>query len=68
MLHILFCVQVYKPSYLIPLQVKNATYALWTWYRNQDSEKVAGDQIYIVRQPDECAVRSKVTKGWSNVK
>ncbi|CAO2839920.1 unnamed protein product [Amaranthus hypochondriacus] len=49
-------------------EVKNATYALWTWYRNQDSEKVAGDQIYIVRQPDECAVRSKVTKGWSNVK
>ncbi|CAO2839919.1 unnamed protein product [Amaranthus hypochondriacus] len=40
-------------------EVKNATYALWTWYRNQDSEKVAGDQIYIVRQPDECAVRSK---------
>ncbi|XP_057534794.1 purple acid phosphatase 15 [Amaranthus tricolor] len=40
-------------------EVKNATYALWTWYRNQDSEKIAGDQVYIVRQPDECAVRSK---------
>lgn len=50
------------------LQVKNATWALWTWYRNQDSEKVAGDQIYIVRQPDVCPVRSKVTKGWSDVR
>lgn len=50
------------------LEVKNATWALWTWYRNQDSEKVAGDQIYIVRQPDVCPVRSKVTKGWSDVR
>ncbi|KAL2932754.1 Purple acid phosphatase 15 [Bienertia sinuspersici] len=50
------------------LEVKNATWALWTWYRNQDSEKVAGDQIYIVRQPDLCPVKSKVTKGWSDVR
>ncbi|GMH25847.1 hypothetical protein Nepgr_027690 [Nepenthes gracilis] len=36
------------------LEVKNETWALWTWYRNQDSNKVAGDQIYIVRQPELC--------------
>ncbi|KAI8574279.1 hypothetical protein RHMOL_Rhmol01G0342000 [Rhododendron molle] len=33
------------------LEVKNETWALWTWYRNQDSQSKAGDQIYIVRQP-----------------
>ncbi|KAH7858670.1 hypothetical protein Vadar_026469 [Vaccinium darrowii] len=26
-------------------------WALWTWYRNQDSQSKVGDQIYIVRQP-----------------
>ncbi|KAL5057572.1 hypothetical protein RYX36_029176 [Vicia faba] len=37
-------------------EVKNETWALWTWYRNQDSLKEVGDQIYIVRQPDICPV------------
>ncbi|GFY99382.1 purple acid phosphatase 15 [Actinidia rufa] len=46
------------------LEVKNETWALWTWYRNQDSQSKTGDQIYIVRQPDRCPVPSKVTKGW----
>ncbi|CAL5388014.1 unnamed protein product [Camellia sinensis] len=46
------------------LEVKNDTWALWTWYRNQDSESKAGDQIYIVRQPDICPIRPKVTEGW----
>ncbi|KAJ8425407.1 hypothetical protein Cgig2_028787 [Carnegiea gigantea] len=50
------------------LEVKNATWALWTWYRNQDSEKVPGDQIYIVRQPNLCPTPRKVTKGWSDVR
>uniref|UniRef100_A0A2N9EDB8 Purple acid phosphatase n=1 Tax=Fagus sylvatica TaxID=28930 RepID=A0A2N9EDB8_FAGSY len=29
------------------LEVKNETWALWTWYRNQDSKSKVGDQIYI---------------------
>ncbi|WVZ06396.1 hypothetical protein V8G54_019742 [Vigna mungo] len=42
-------------SYLTPsMVVKNETWALWSWYRNQDSYKEVGDQIYIVRQPDIC--------------
>ncbi|KAK9733921.1 hypothetical protein RND81_04G101100 [Saponaria officinalis] len=48
------------------LEVKNETWALWTWYRNQDSEKVTGDQIYIVRQPHKCHVPTKITKGWAD--
>ncbi|XP_028797157.1 purple acid phosphatase 15 [Neltuma alba] len=39
------------------LEVRNDTWALWTWYRNQDSGNKVGDQIYIVRQPDLCPVR-----------
>ncbi|KAK1381258.1 Purple acid phosphatase [Heracleum sosnowskyi] len=38
------------------LEVKNETHALWTWHRNQDMYDEAGDQIYIVRQPDRCPV------------
>lgn len=38
------------------LEVKNKTHALWTWHRNQDFYEAAGDQIYIVRQPDRCPV------------
>ncbi|KAL1807169.1 hypothetical protein ACET3Z_030237 [Daucus carota] len=38
------------------LEVKNETHALWTWHRNQDMYDEAGDQIYIVRQPDRCLV------------
>ncbi|KAK4795096.1 hypothetical protein SAY86_013090 [Trapa natans] len=44
------------------LEVKNETWALWTWYRNQDSYNEFGDQIYIVRQPDLCSIRQKVNK------
>ncbi|KAI4356399.1 hypothetical protein L6164_000425 [Bauhinia variegata] len=36
------------------LEAKNETWALWSWYRNQDSYNEVGDQIYIVRQPDTC--------------
>lgn len=38
------------------LEVKNETHALWTWHRNRDIYRVAGDQIYIVRQPEKCPV------------
>ncbi|KAK9933218.1 hypothetical protein M0R45_020421 [Rubus argutus] len=38
------------------LEVRNETHALWTWHRNQDLYNRAGDQIYIVRQPDMCPV------------
>lgn len=41
------------------LEVKNETYALWTWHRNQDMYNKAGDQIYIVRQPKRCPVEPK---------
>ncbi|XP_022758673.1 purple acid phosphatase 15 [Durio zibethinus] len=46
------------------LEVKNETWALWTWYRNQDSNTKVGDQIYIVRQPDMCPVPHKLPKSW----
>ncbi|XP_010440539.1 PREDICTED: purple acid phosphatase 23-like isoform X1 [Camelina sativa] len=38
------------------LEVMNSTHALWRWQRNQDVYKddIAGDQIYIVRQPNVC--------------
>ncbi|KAM1421644.1 hypothetical protein ACFX13_003927 [Malus domestica] len=38
------------------LEVKNETWALWTWYQNQDSDNKIGDQIYIMRQPDKCCI------------
>ncbi|KAM1692212.1 hypothetical protein ACFX2K_031854 [Malus domestica] len=38
------------------LEVKNETYALWTWHRNQDMYSNSADLIYIVRQPDRCPV------------
>lgn len=44
------------------VQVKNETHALWTWHRNQDMYNKAGDQIYIVRQPDRCPGEPKVIK------
>lgn len=46
------------------LEVKNQTWALWTWHRNQDSRSTVGDQIYIVRQPDKCPVLYKQTERW----
>ncbi|KAF8050932.1 hypothetical protein N665_1852s0002 [Sinapis alba] len=42
------------------LEVKNETWALWTWYRNQDSSSKVGDQIYIVRQPDLCSRHNRL--------
>ncbi|XP_047179809.1 purple acid phosphatase 15-like isoform X3 [Vigna umbellata] len=36
------------------LEVKNETHALWIWHRNQDFYDSAGDEIYIVRQPQNC--------------
>ncbi|XAR58729.1 Acid phosphatase [Bertholletia excelsa] len=50
------------------LEVKNETWALWTWYRNQDSESKTGDQIYIVREPDRCPVGPEAAKSWSSAK
>nr|XP_011462666.1 PREDICTED: purple acid phosphatase 15-like [Fragaria vesca subsp. vesca] len=44
------------------LEVRNETHALWTWHRNRDLYNHAGDQIYIVRQPDICPVRPMVHK------
>uniref|UniRef100_A0A0E0P3W8 Purple acid phosphatase n=2 Tax=Oryza rufipogon TaxID=4529 RepID=A0A0E0P3W8_ORYRU len=34
------------------LEVKNETHALWRWHRNQDLYGSVGDEIYIVREPD----------------
>ncbi|KAK6930689.1 Calcineurin-like phosphoesterase domain, ApaH type, partial [Dillenia turbinata] len=45
------------------LEVKNETHALWTWHRNQDMYKKAGDQIYIVRQPHKCPFKPKTSVG-----
>ncbi|KAK4482569.1 hypothetical protein RD792_009729 [Penstemon davidsonii] len=44
------------------LEVKNETHALWTWHRNQDMYNKAGDQIYIVREPERCPVEKKVNE------
>ncbi|KAL8162874.1 hypothetical protein V2J09_014363 [Rumex salicifolius] len=41
------------------LEMKNETHALWTWHRNQDMYEKAGDQIYIVREPDRCPISPK---------
>ncbi|KAL1358304.1 purple acid phosphatase 15 isoform X2 [Arachis hypogaea] len=41
------------------LEVKNETHALWIWHRNQDYYGIAGDEIYIVRQPQKCPVKPK---------
>ncbi|CAF1699761.1 unnamed protein product [Brassica napus] len=38
------------------LEVKNETHVLWSWNRNQNLYNLAGDVIYIVRQPDICSV------------
>lgn len=40
-------------------EVKNETYALWTWHRNQDAYNSIGDEIYIVRQPGICPNQPK---------
>uniref|UniRef100_A0A1J3IP00 Purple acid phosphatase n=1 Tax=Noccaea caerulescens TaxID=107243 RepID=A0A1J3IP00_NOCCA len=42
------------------LEMKNDTWALWTWYRNQDSSSQVGDQIYIVREPDRCPSNNRL--------
>lgn len=44
------------------LEVNNETHALWVWHRNQDMYSTAGDQIYIVREPDRCPVEPEVIK------
>ncbi|MED6167757.1 Purple acid phosphatase 15, variant 2 [Stylosanthes scabra] len=44
------------------LEVKNETHALWSWHRNQDYYGIAGDEIYIVRQPEKCPFKPKVLK------
>ncbi|GMP77921.1 hypothetical protein CsSME_00034032 [Camellia sinensis var. sinensis] len=49
------------------LEVKNETHALWTWHRNQDMYNEIGDQIYIVRQPDKCLVKPKISKMFQSV-
>ncbi|KAJ7549714.1 hypothetical protein O6H91_04G020100 [Diphasiastrum complanatum] len=38
------------------LEIKNATHALWTWYRNQEAYGSGhiGDNIFLVRQPGIC--------------
>ncbi|KAK6122883.1 hypothetical protein DH2020_043409 [Rehmannia glutinosa] len=51
-----------KPACHGILEVKNETHALWTWHRNQDMYNKVGDQIYIVRQPQRCPVKPKVSK------
>uniref|UniRef100_A0A453ELQ0 Purple acid phosphatase n=1 Tax=Aegilops tauschii subsp. strangulata TaxID=200361 RepID=A0A453ELQ0_AEGTS len=43
------------------LEVKNETYALWKWHRNQDLYQGAvGDEIYIVREPERCLLKSSI--------
>ncbi|XP_025012928.2 purple acid phosphatase 15 isoform X2 [Ricinus communis] len=41
------------------LEVKNETHALWSWHRNQDIYQVAGDIIYIVREPERCLINPR---------
>ncbi|CAI0561077.1 unnamed protein product [Linum tenue] len=44
--------------------VKNETWALWKWHRNQDAVSEVGDQIYIVRQPERCLRTAPQTRQW----
>ncbi|CAI0561073.1 unnamed protein product [Linum tenue] len=46
------------------LEVKNETWALWKWHRNQDAVSEVGDQIYIVRQPERCLRTAPQTRQW----
>ncbi|CAL1412032.1 unnamed protein product [Linum trigynum] len=46
------------------LEVKNETWALWKWHRNQDAVSQVGDQIYIVRQPERCLRTAPQTRQW----
>uniref|UniRef100_A0A7N0T4U1 Purple acid phosphatase n=1 Tax=Kalanchoe fedtschenkoi TaxID=63787 RepID=A0A7N0T4U1_KALFE len=48
------------------LEVKNETWALWSWHRNQDPNSTIADQIYIVRQPEQCSIHQKVAGSWSS--
>ncbi|XP_012071129.1 purple acid phosphatase 15 isoform X2 [Jatropha curcas] len=41
------------------LEVKNETHALWSWHRNQNFYGIAGDIIYIVREPEKCLVNKR---------
>ncbi|CAL1384508.1 unnamed protein product [Linum trigynum] len=34
------------------LEVKNDTYALWRWLRNLEFAEFAGDNVFIVREPE----------------
>uniref|UniRef100_A0A453ELQ2 Uncharacterized protein n=1 Tax=Aegilops tauschii subsp. strangulata TaxID=200361 RepID=A0A453ELQ2_AEGTS len=46
---------------ILLVQVKNETYALWKWHRNQDLYQGAvGDEIYIVREPERCLLKSSI--------
>lgn len=49
------------------LEVKNETHALWTWHRNQDLYNEAGDQIFIVREPERCLIKAPANL-WNPVK
>ncbi|XP_047319314.1 purple acid phosphatase 15-like [Impatiens glandulifera] len=49
------------------LEVKNETHALWTWHRNQDMYNVAGDQIYIVREPERCPIGGKLVSHFNRL-
>ncbi|KAG5224465.1 Carbohydrate transport and metabolism [Salix suchowensis] len=51
-----------------PPQVKNQTWALWTWHRNQDSRGGIADQIYMVREPDKCPIQYTQTKRWNQAR
>nr|AEE99725.1 PAPhy_b3 [Triticum aestivum] len=43
------------------LEVKNETHALWKWHRNQDLyQGGVGDEIYIVREPERCLLKSSI--------
>ncbi|KAK6937638.1 Calcineurin-like phosphoesterase domain, ApaH type [Dillenia turbinata] len=48
-----------QPEYSALERVKNETWAVWTWHRNQDPYKEIGDQIYIVRTPESSPIHPK---------
>ncbi|KAK9797409.1 hypothetical protein WJX73_007209 [Symbiochloris irregularis] len=36
------------------LDIMNTTHALWQWHRNQDSNDVIADEIYLIRNTSQC--------------
>ena len=44
------------------LDFVNSTHALWRWHRNQDGAAVTKDEVFIVRDTEQCSNRLPVSR------